>query len=74
MKELKFMGLTQGGMSVAEYIEKFEEPCKFCAVYQRNPDEHWKCMMYEEGLRVDIIASMALLEIRSYATLVKTML
>ena len=69
-KELEFMRLTQGGMSMAEYTAKFEELCKFSTIYQRIPHEHWKCMKYEEGLRADILAYMARLEIRSYATLV----
>ena len=38
-KELEFMQLRQGGKSIAEYIAKFEELCKFSTIYQGNPNE-----------------------------------
>ena len=69
-KEMEFLRLYQGGMSIAEYTAKFEELCKFSTIYQRNSDEHWKCMKYEGGLRADIMASVTPLEIRNYVVLV----
>ena len=69
-KEMEFWRLYQGGMSIAEYTAKFEELCKFSTIYERNPDEQWKCMKYEGGLQTDILASVASLEIRNYAALV----
>ena len=53
-KELEFLQLSQGGKSIAEYTTKFEELCKFSTIYQGNPNEHWKCMKYKGGLRVEI--------------------
>ena len=49
-KELEFMHLHQGNSSISEYIAKFEELCKISSIYQRNPDEVWKCVKFEGGL------------------------
>ena len=57
-------------MSIAKYTSKFEVLCKFSMIYQRNPNEHWKCMKFEGGLKAKILACLALLEIRNYAALV----
>ena len=57
-KELEFLQLRQGGRSVLEYIPKFEELCKFSTIYQRNPNEVWKCVKFEGGLREYILASV----------------
>ena len=69
-KEMEFLRVYQGGMSIAEYTAKFEELCKFSTIYQRNPYEHWKCIKYEGGLKANILVSVAPLEIKSHATLV----
>ena len=68
-KELEFMQLCQGGRSVSEYIAKFKELCKFSTIYQQNPDEAWKCIKFEGGLREDILATVEHLEIRDFPTL-----
>ena len=68
-KELEFMKLQQGSMSVSEYIAKFEELCKFFTIYQRNPNENWKCVKFERGLKADILASVGPMEIRDFAAL-----
>ncbi|RYR78549.1 hypothetical protein Ahy_A01g003373 isoform A [Arachis hypogaea] len=46
-KEMEFLQLRQGRMSIAEYTEKFERLCKFSAMYKANPDEN-KCQVIEE--------------------------
>ena len=45
--EMEFGRLYQGGMTIVEYLAKFEELYKFSTIYKRNPDEHWKYMNYE---------------------------
>ena len=55
---------------MSEYIAKFEELCKFSTIYQHNPDEAWKCVKFEGGLREDILATIGLMEIRYFATFV----
>ena len=57
-------------MSIVEYMAKFKELCKFSMIYQRNPDENWKCVKFEEGLRKDILESVGPMEISDYAVLV----
>ena len=44
--------------------------CKFSTIYQRNPDEVWKCVKFESGLREDILIAVGLMEVRDFATLV----
>ena len=56
-------------MSVSEYIAKFEELCKFSTIYQHNPNENWKCIKFEGGLRRDILALMGPMEMRDFAAL-----
>ena len=69
-KKLEFMQLRQGNSSISEYIAKFEELCKFSTIYQWNPDEVWKCMKFEGGLREDILTTIGPMEIRDFPTLV----
>ena len=57
-------------MSMFEYIAKFKELYKFSTINQRNPDEVWKCIKYEGGLKEEIFALVELLEIKDYATLI----
>ena len=64
------MSLCQGTLNIAEYTVKFKELCKFSTIYQRNSDEQWKCVKYEEGLREEILVSVGPMEICDYATLV----
>ena len=42
----------------------------FSTIYQRNSDEQWKCVKFENGLREDILASVGTIEICDYAALV----
>ena len=68
-KELEFMHLRQGNSSISEYIAKFEELCKFSTIYQRNPDEVWKCVKFEGGLREDILIVIGPMEIKDFPAL-----
>nr|XP_025652087.1 uncharacterized protein LOC112748095 [Arachis hypogaea] len=69
-KEMEFLQLKQDRMSIAEYTERFERLCKFSAMYKANPDEKWKCMKYQGGLRAEILPAIAPLEIREFSSLV----
>ena len=55
---------------MSEYIAKFKELCKFFTIYQHNPDENWKCIKFEDKLKVDIPTSVGPMEIRDFAALV----
>ncbi|XP_015944704.1 uncharacterized protein LOC107469839 [Arachis duranensis] len=69
-KEMEFLQLRQDRMNIAEYTEKFERLCKFSAMYKANPDEKWKCMKYQGGLRAEVLTAIASLEIREFSSLV----
>ncbi|XP_020972595.1 uncharacterized protein LOC107627316 [Arachis ipaensis] len=69
-KEMEFLQLRQDRMSIAESTEKFERLCKFFAMYKANPDEKWKCMKYQGGLRAEVLTAIAPLEIREFSSLV----
>lgn len=64
-KEMEFLQLRQGGMTVGDYASKFESLSK----YSWCPDEDWKCRRFEDGLRHDIKESVVLLEIREFPKL-----
>ena len=53
-KEIEFLELKQGNMSVTEYAAKFVELAKFYPHYTLETAEFSKCIKFENGLRVDI--------------------
>ncbi|MED6114435.1 hypothetical protein PIB30_080186 [Stylosanthes scabra] len=67
------MQFKQGGLSLAEYIQRFEDFCHFSQVCQGNPIsfENWKCMKFETGLRDVIQLQVSSLGIRNFAELVE---
>lgn len=70
-KEREFIQLQQGGMSVAEYLTKFEELARFSCHYRYDPEgEKWKINRFMLGLRPDIRVNLVLHEFTSYSTLV----
>ena len=62
--------IHQGNSSASEYIDRFEELYKFSTIYQQSPDEAWRCVKFEGGLREDILAAIGPMEIRDFPTLV----
>ncbi|XP_016168911.1 uncharacterized protein LOC107611510 [Arachis ipaensis] len=72
VRELEFLQLKQGSMTIAEYTSKFEELCKFSRMSKGAPEsyEGWKCVKYEVGLREDIRRAVAPLETRRFSELV----
>jgi len=53
-KEIEFLELKQGNMSVTEYAAKFVELAKFYPHYTPETAEFFKCIKFENGLRADI--------------------
>lgn len=53
-KEIEFLELKQGNMTVAEYATKFEELVKFCPHYSGAVVEGSKCIKFENGLCPEI--------------------
>ncbi|QHN94171.1 uncharacterized protein DS421_17g598980 [Arachis hypogaea] len=71
-KKLELLQLKQDQMSVAKYMNKLEELCRFSRIRQGTPGdfEEWKCIKYEGGLRSDILSSVGLMKIRIFSDLV----
>ncbi|XP_073222355.1 uncharacterized protein [Cicer arietinum] len=50
-KEMEFVKLEKGNMSVAEYAAKFEELSRYFPLYVGEARENSKCIKFEMGLR-----------------------
>lgn len=53
-KEMEFLALKQGSMTVREYDAKFEELAHYYTLYQYVTDDRSKWMKFEDGLRPEI--------------------
>ncbi|KAF1863388.1 hypothetical protein Lal_00031275 [Lupinus albus] len=51
-KEMKFLRLEHGNMSVGEYATKFEELARFCPYSELEVDGRSKCSKFESGLKL----------------------
>ena len=69
-KEVEFLTLTQGSMSVGEYAAKFEELSRYYPHYHNANGERSKCVKFESGLRPEIKEAIRLQEIRQFSILV----
>jgi hypothetical protein len=69
-KEIEFLELKQGNMSVADYAAKFEELSRFCPHYNVVGAEASKCVKFESGLRPEIKQFIGYQEIRVFSVLV----
>ncbi|XP_043699980.1 uncharacterized protein LOC122650649 [Telopea speciosissima] len=68
-KEAKFMTLTQGSKLVLEYQQQFEDLFHFAPEYMRS--DACKSKKFEKGLKPEISAMLAILDIQSYAQMVQ---
>nr|KYP34651.1 RNA-directed DNA polymerase isogeny [Cajanus cajan] len=68
-KEIEFMQLKQGNMTVGEYASKFEELGKYSTFFY-HPDERMKCIKFEDGLRPELRKAVGILEISDFPTLI----
>nr|XP_027186625.1 uncharacterized protein LOC113784598 [Cicer arietinum] len=69
-KEMEFVKLEQGNMSVAEYAAKFKELSRYYPLYVGEAGEKSKCIKFEMGLRPEIKKQVGMQEIRDFSTLV----
>nr|XP_012575109.1 uncharacterized protein LOC101514546 [Cicer arietinum] len=69
-KEMEFVKLEHGNMSVAEYAAKFEELSRYYPLYVGEAGEKSKCIKFEMGLRPEIKKQVGMQEIRDFPTLV----
>jgi len=68
-KEIEFLELKQGNMSVIEYAAKFVDQAKF---YPHYTAEFSKCIKFENGLRADIKREIGYQKIRNFSELVSS--
>lgn len=69
-KEIEFLELKQGDMSVTEYAAKFVELATFYPHYSAETAEFSKCIKFENGLRADIKRAIGYQQIRVFSELV----
>ncbi|KAF1888803.1 hypothetical protein Lal_00036845 [Lupinus albus] len=69
-KEMEFLWLEQGNMSVGEYAAKLEELARFCPYSELEVDGRSKCSKFESGLRPKLKIMFGHQEIADFATLV----
>ncbi|XP_017431702.1 uncharacterized protein LOC108339062 [Vigna angularis] len=67
-KEVEFLQLVQGGMSVSEYTNKFKHLVHFNTMATSG---EWQCRKFENGLRSDLKLLISSLCIRSFPAMVE---
>ncbi|XP_017416566.1 uncharacterized protein LOC108327363 [Vigna angularis] len=67
-KEVEFLQLVQGGMSVSEYTNKFKHLVRFNTM---ATNEEWQCRKFENGLRSELKLLISSLCIRSFSIMVE---
>ncbi|XP_052736046.1 uncharacterized protein LOC128197709 [Vigna angularis] len=67
-KEVEFLQLVQGGMSVSEYTNKFKHLIRFNTMAMSG---EWQCRKFENGLRSDLKVLISSLCIRSFPAMVE---
>ena len=70
-KEIEFLTLQQGDMTVDEYVARFESLARFSNNLQNQPDEAWKSKRFEQGLRPEVRNLVITQQIREYQTLIQ---
>ena len=53
-KEMEFLELKQGNMTMAKYAAKFEELMRYFPHYQGKDGESSKCVKFLNGLRPEL--------------------
>jgi len=71
-KEIEFLEMKQGDISVTEYAAKFVELTKFYPHYTPETAEFSKCIKFENGLRVEIKQAIGYQNIRQFSELVSS--
>ncbi|XP_052734099.1 uncharacterized protein LOC128196647 [Vigna angularis] len=67
-KEVEFLQLVQGGMSVSEYTNKFKHLVRFNTMATSG---EWQCRKFENGLRSDLKVLISSLCIRTFPAMVE---
>ena len=67
-REVEFLTLQQGNMSVQEYLERFEYLARF---YSHAIIEEWHCKKFEGGLKHELRRFIVPLRVREFLVLVE---
>ncbi|XP_017413132.1 uncharacterized protein LOC108324707 [Vigna angularis] len=67
-KEVEFLQLVQGGISVSEYTNRFKHLVRLNTM---ATSEEWQCRKFENGLRSDLKVLISSLCIRSFPAMVE---
>lgn len=70
-KEIEYLELKHGTMTIKQYVAKFEELARFSNNLQNQPDASWKSKSFEQGLRPKSRNQVAIHEIREYKVLIR---
>ncbi|XP_017405391.1 uncharacterized protein LOC108318911 [Vigna angularis] len=68
VKEVEFLQLVQGGITVSEYTNKFKHLVRFNTMVT---SEEWQCRKFENGLRSELKLLISSLCIKSFPTMVE---
>ena len=69
-KEIKFLELKQGNLTVTEYASRFVELAKYYPYYGEAATEFLRCIKFENGLRSKIKREIGYQQIRVFSDLV----
>jgi len=67
-REVEFLALQQGNMSVLEYVNKFEHLARY---YSQEITEEWRCLKFEWGLKHELKKVITPLRERRFPVLVE---
>ena len=70
-KEVEFLSLQQGNMTISEYVAKFENLARFSNNLLNQTDDIWKCKRFEQGLRPELRNIVTAHRIRDYQQLIE---
>lgn len=69
-KEIEFLKLNPGNMTIAKYVAMFDELVKFCLHYNGVAAEGLKCINSQSGLHPEIKQGIGYQEIHRFLMLV----
>ena len=69
-KEIEFLELKQGSMSITDYAARFTMLAKFYPHYDGPNGEFSKCIKFENGLRPEIKKAVGYQKIRVFSDLI----
>ena len=69
-REIEFLALTQGSMTVSDYATRFEELARYHSHYRNAVDDRPRCVKFISGLRPEIKEAVRLHDVRNFTTLV----